>query len=79
MAREIEILDGIVKRKYTEVWKQSSIINYDNLPRMVSAVVDQKNAMIEYIEALHDKIDEMIGKTNWCDICKDVGCTSDHK
>ncbi len=77
--KTIEIEDGKVKRQFTSGWSNSGFINLDQLPKMVKSLVDQKNSMVEYIEALHDKIDKLIEINNLCDICGTPNCQSDHK
>ena len=77
--KTIEIEDGKVKRQFTSGWSSSGFINLDPLPKMVKSLVDQKNSMVEYIEALHDKIDKLIEINNLCDICGASNCQSDHK
>jgi len=72
---------GKIERKFTKEWANSGFINMDKIPDMVRSLVEQRNSMIEYIEALHNKIDDIIEKNNICDNphCHTAGCTSDHK
>jgi DNA-dependent RNA polymerase auxiliary subunit epsilon len=70
-----------IERQFTKEWGNSGFINMDKIPDIVRALVDQRNSMMEYIEALHDKIDKLIIDNNICDCpsCHKAGCTSDHK
>jgi len=73
--------NGKVDRRFTAEWSKSGFINLDELPTMMKIVLDQKKEMIKYIEALHDKIDDLITRNNICHCpsCHTAGCTSDHK
>lgn len=81
MGKTIEFENGKVHRRFTEEWKDSGFINLDKLPEMTKVLVDQRKSMMEYIEALHDKIDWILEKNNCCDLptCFTANCTSDHK
>lgn len=56
----IKIKDGKIERRFTEKWNRSGFINMDKVPQMVESIVSSKNAMMLYIEELHNKIDELI-------------------
>lgn len=73
--------NGKIERKFTKEWSNNGFINMDKIPNMVQSLVDQRNSMIEYIEALHDKIDKIIDDNDICysPDCHRAGCTSDHK
>lgn len=73
------ITDMKVDRKFTEEWDGSGFINLDKLPEMVGCIISHKKNMVEYIEGLHDLIDEIIGINNLCDNCLKSNCNSDHK
>lgn len=82
MAKEVEFDEnGKVDRRFTKQWLESGIINKDKIPDLVVSLVTQEKEMVEYIEALHDKIDWILKKNNCCNIptCFTAGCTSDHK
>ena len=70
-----------ITRKFTKEWSESGFFNMNKLPDMVGSLVSNRVAMVAYIEALHDKIDDLIIRNNICDIpsCHTAGCTSDHK
>jgi hypothetical protein len=72
---------GKIKRNFTNEWGNSGWFNMEKLPDVVTALIEQRKSMIAYIEALHNKIDEIIEKNNICDNphCHTANCTSDHK
>jgi hypothetical protein len=72
---------GKIERKFTSEWATSGWFNMEKLPDVVASLVEQRNSMIAYIEALHNKIDDIIEKNNICDnpYCHTANCTSDHK
>ena len=72
---------GLVDRKFTEKWSNSGVINIDKIPLVITSLIEQRKSMVEYIEALHDKIDKLIKDNNICDnpSCHRSNCTSDHK
>jgi hypothetical protein len=78
---EFDYNSRLINRKFTKEWANSGFINMDRLPDMVSSLVDQRKQMIEYIEALHNKIDKLIIDNKICDCpsCHTAYCTSDHK
>lgn len=73
--------DRTIKRRFTEDWRNSGIINKDSIPDLITSLIAAEKEMVKYIEALHDKIDDLIIKNNICDIpsCHTANCTSDHK
>ncbi len=78
--KEVEFnSDGFVHRKFTREWASSGIINISRLSDMVASVITSRNEMVEYIEALHNKIDWILEKNNCCDVCFTANCESDHK
>lgn len=72
---------GKVKRSFTNEWANSGWFNMEKLPDVVTALIEQRKSMIEYIEALHNKMDDLMEKNRICDNphCHTAGCTSDHK
>lgn len=70
-----------IERKFTKEWSESGFINMNKLPDMIQVLIDQRNSMVEYIEQLHDKIDNIIEHNDICDneFCHTANCTSDHK
>ena len=72
---------GKIERKFTKEWENNGFINTDKIPDLVKLIITERKNMIEYIEALHDKLDDIIDKNNICSIpgCHMDGCTSDHK
>ena len=72
---------GKIKRSFTKKWANSGFINMEKLPDIITALIGERKIMVEYIEALHDKIDDIITKNNICDVpaCHRANCTSDHK
>ena len=72
---------GKIERRFDKEWSNSGFINMEKIPNMVQVLVDQRKEMIEYIEALHNKIDKLIDDNNICSdpSCHTAGCTSDHK
>lgn len=72
---------GKIQRAFTKEWGESGMIRVEKIPDMVSSLVANRKAMIEYIELLHNKIDDIIEKNNICDCpsCHIANCTSDHK
>lgn len=72
---------GKVHRKFTEEWSNSGFINMDKIPDLVGSLVTERKNMVEYIEALHNKIDHIMQKNAICpnSDCHTAGCTSDHK
>lgn len=70
-----------IKRRFTADWHNSGFINIERLPDLVQSLVSQQKEMMGYIEALHDKIDDLIVTNKICNIpsCHRAGCTSDHK
>lgn len=85
MANEKELQwnynSGKIDRRFTDDWAKSGFFNMDKLPDIVSTLIEQRKEMVAYIEALHNKIDDIIEKNNICDCpsCHTAGCTSDHK
>lgn len=79
--KEVEFEDGKVDRRFTKEWFDSGMIKKDAIPKLVASVVEQQKQMVEYIEALHNKIDWILEKNKCCDMpsCFTAGCTSDHK
>ena len=77
--KQIRITDGKVDRKFTKEWSNSGFVNLDKLPEMVTSLVAQKNSMVDYIKALHDKLDDLSEINNLCDLCGIANCESDHK
>ncbi len=79
--KEIKFNDGLVDRHFTPEWKESGIICMDRVPDLVASLVTHRTEMVDYIEALHDKIDWILKTNNCCDIpsCLTANCTSDHK
>jgi hypothetical protein len=77
---EIEFdLKNKVVRKFTPAWSKDSVLNYDNLGRVVNSLVEQRTQMVGYIEMLHDKMDKIIQDNNICEICFRANCRQDHK
>jgi len=72
---------GKIDRRFTKEWSQEGFINSEKIPLLVEGLITQRQSMIEYIEVLHDKIDDIIEKNDICDSpgCHTAGCTSDHK
>lgn len=72
---------GKIDRKFTKEWSVSGFINLEKVPDLVKVLVTERKSMIEYIEALHNKLDDIIEKNNICHApgCHTTGCTSDHK
>lgn len=81
MAKIIGFEKGKIERKFTEDWAKSGLFNLEKVPDLVTTLVEQRKSMIEYIEALHDKIDWILERNNCCDMpnCLTANCTSDHK
>lgn len=79
--KEIQFDYGKVERQFTKEWANSGMIRVERIPDMVSSLVTSRSEMVEYIEALHDKIDWILEKNKCCDMpsCLTAGCTSDHK
>ena len=61
---KIDIKDSKVDRRFTQKWSDSGFIRLDKLPEMVESVIVQKKCMVDYIEILHDKIDQLINIPN---------------
>lgn len=74
-----DIENGIIDKRYTEDWSRSGIINMDKVPELVASTFTQRKRMVQYIEALHKKFEEIIQKNNICPICYKANCGSDHK
>ncbi len=72
---------GKIKRNFTNEWANSGWFNMEKLPDVVTALIEQRKSMVAYIEALHNKMDDLMEKNNICDNphCHTAGCTSDHK
>jgi hypothetical protein len=72
-----KLVELIVKDEYPH----GSIINKDRVPDLVKSLVVQQQSMIEYIELLHDKMDDVFEKNNICNCttCHRANCTSDHQ
>ena len=51
--------NGKVKRRFNKDWQEQGVIRTSMVPLIVQSVVDQRKSMIEYIDKLHDKIDEL--------------------
>jgi len=81
MIKEVKFINGFTDRRFTKDWASSGLFNLEKVPDLVQTLVNQRSEMIDYIEALHDKIDWILSKNNCCDIpsCLTAGCTSDHK
>ena len=77
----VKFENGKVSRRFTQEWKESGIIKKEKIPELVMVLVEQNFEMVEYIEALQDKLDWVLKKNRCCDIssCLRAGCTSDHK
>jgi hypothetical protein len=78
---EVRFDNGAVDRRFTDEWSQTGWLNTDKLPEMVASVIEQRKAMLGYIEALHDKLDYLLVHNECCDVagCLTAGCGSDHK
>jgi hypothetical protein len=57
---------GKIERKFTAEWHNSGMINVEKIPDMVKSLVESRKAMIEYIELLHNKLDDIIEKNQIC-------------
>lgn len=81
MSKEIKFHNGGVVRKFTPEWGDSGMIRVEKIADVVSIIVTQRKEMMDYIEALHDKIDWILEKNQCCDVngCLTAGCGSDHK
>lgn len=81
MKKEIEFENGKVDRRFTQEWADSGFIRKEAIPKLVASLVTQQEEMVDYIGALHDKIDWILQKNHCCDVpgCLTAGCTSDHK
>jgi hypothetical protein len=53
----IEIENGKVRRRFTQSWDDQGDIKTDKIPQIINSMIIQRVNMIEYIEVLHDKID----------------------
>lgn len=71
--------NGVINKRYTKEWSESGVINMDKLPGLIASEISQKKRMLQYIEALHKKFEEIIKKNNICPICYTANCGSDHK
>lgn len=70
---------GKVERKFTPEQFNQGAINMDRLPDLVKSLVEQNKSMREYINSLHDMIDDVFKKNHICIICEVAECQSDHK
>ena len=72
---------GRVDRKFTPEWSTGGIVRVERLGDIVQSVVTQRSEMISYIEALHNKLDDLMTKNKICEYpeCHMAFCTSDHK
>lgn len=72
---------GKIKRVFTKEWSESGFINMNKLPDMVASLVEQRKSMIEYIDQLHDKIDNLMEHNKICtnQHCHTAFCESEHK
>lgn len=79
--RRVKFKGGKVDRVFTNKWSESGVINMKKLPQLLASFVEQRQSMIDYIDALHDKIDWILEKNHCCDIssCFRANCTSSHK
>lgn len=79
--KELEFNGHQIVRKFNKEWVTSGAINLNKLPQLVECVLEHNRQMVDYIEALHDKIDYLLEHNNCCDVpgCHTAGCTSDHK
>lgn len=72
-----------VHRRYTRKWASGQMIitTVEDLPNLMTALVSQRNNMVDYIEQLHEIIDNVLAKNNCCDVpsCFTANCTSSHK
>lgn len=73
--------DGRVERKFTPEWASSGIVRVERIGDMVQSIVTQRGEMVKYIEALHNKLDDIMRKNKVCEFpeCHTAFCTSDHK
>lgn len=81
MSKSIVFKDGKVDRRFTSKWDESSVVRTEEIPFLVEQLVSGRNSLIEYIEALHDKLDFIMERNNICDNqrCLRANCTSDHQ
>lgn len=59
--------DGKVYRRFTKQWGVSGALPVDKIP--LDSLITQRDSMIDYIEVLHDKIDECI---KWVEVLNRV-------
>ena len=58
----LQIESGKVRRRFTKGWDDQGRTKTEDIPRIIESLVIQRVNMIEYIEALHDKIDSLLPK-----------------
>lgn len=57
---ELTFIDGKIHRRFTESWRKSGDVDDEKIPEWIAAFMSQRRNMVRYIEALHDKIDELL-------------------
>lgn len=55
----IEVIEGKIKRRFSLVWQRNGNFREDEMIVYLQGVKAQRKVMIEYIEELHNYIDQL--------------------